>query len=53
VLNYMLHYEGIWGSGGIGPEINGVKVSIMPKPLYFQGNSPHYTLSRKLGGPQK
>ena len=34
-------------------EMDGVKVRVMPKPLYCQGNSPYYTLSRKLGGPQK
>jgi hypothetical protein len=45
-------YWGVEVHAFLTSEIDGVKVSIMPKTLYSQGNNPHYTLSRKLGGPQ-
>jgi len=46
------------GSGGIHPRILdlgtrwGWVVSFTPWPLYLRWNSSHYTLDRRLGGPQ-
>jgi hypothetical protein len=51
-------HEDIMGSGDVAPRIldlgtrwRGV-VSFTPRPLYLQGKSPWYPLSRRLGGPQ-
>jgi hypothetical protein len=47
-----------WRSGGTAPHVLdlGTKwrwlVSFTPRPLYLQGNSPHYSLDRMLGRPQ-
>jgi hypothetical protein len=50
--------EGYWGSGSIAPRIFylGTRwrwvVSLTPRPLYLQGNSPWYPLERRLREPQ-
>jgi hypothetical protein len=51
-------HEGIWGCGCKDPHFLDLDTSwrlvasFMPLPLYPQGNSPGYTLDRRLGGTQ-
>jgi hypothetical protein len=58
LANLVLRHEGAWGSGCIDPHFLDLStswrwvVSFTPRPLYLQGNSPRYSLDRRLGVPQ-